>query len=174
MKKYRKARPQIEQPTDPTCRYIALTRGQIAIVDAEDYPFLNQWNWTALWSPRKHGYYAVRNVGKGRIKYMHQILLNPKPNQLCDHRNGNTLDYRRGNLRTCTHQQNNRNRSHDVACLSKLKGVRLYGKRWQARISVNKQSIYLGTFDDPGQAALAYNEAAKQYFGEFAWFNEVA
>ena len=48
MRKYNKIRPLIEQPDDPTIRYIPLTRSKYAIVNASDYEWLMQWNWFAI------------------------------------------------------------------------------------------------------------------------------
>lgn len=45
--------------------------------------------------------------------------------------------------------------------------------RWMARIVVDQKPISLGYFKSPGDAARAYNEAAKKYHGEFAKLNEL-
>ena len=44
-------------------------------------------------------------------------------------------------------------------------------KRWTAHIKGAGKSRYLGLFDTKEQAAEAYNKAAKEFFGEFAWLN---
>lgn len=41
-------RPQITQPADPSYRIIALTQGQVTLVDTEDYDRLMQWHWLRL------------------------------------------------------------------------------------------------------------------------------
>ena len=44
-------------------------------------------------------------------------------------------------------------------------------KRWQAQIRPNGKTRYLGCFGDELAAAVAYDEAARQWFGEDAWLN---
>ncbi len=72
------------------------------------------------------------------------------------------------NLREASQQQNSANMSRPNA--TGRKGVRASanGERWIAMISVNYQSLYLGTFDTIDQASAAYAAAAREHFGEFA------
>ncbi len=46
-------------------------------------------------------------------------------------------------------------------------------KRWEVRISVNGERIYVGRFTDQMKAARAYDKAAKKYHGRFACVNLV-
>jgi hypothetical protein len=169
-------RQQVAQPTDTSYRYIVLTQNQIAIVDAEDFEWLNQWNWYAVWSEDTQGYYAVRNrprsEGKGPL-YMHRIVSKCPAAKDCDHANENTLDNRRLNLRPSSNSQNHANMGRSKSNTSGYKGVTWHAKRrkWQAGIGVMGRFIYLGIFDRKEDAALAYNEAARKYFGEFAQLN---
>ena len=72
---------------------IKLTQGKYAIVDDEDFAYLNQWRWYY------HNNYAVHtNKNKSRI-YMHRFILNTPKKMFSDHINGNGLDNRRSNLR---------------------------------------------------------------------------
>lgn len=58
---------------------------------------------------------------------------------------------------------------------SPFKGVcwRPIPKRWKAYIKINKKQIHLGYFSTPEEAAVAYNNAAIKYFGEFANQNKL-
>ena len=49
-------------------KQIPLTQGKFALVDDEDFEYLNQFKWCAL--KRPHTFYAVRNLpnGKGKQK----------------------------------------------------------------------------------------------------------
>ena len=91
---------------------------------------------------------------------------------MIDHRDRNTLNNCRNNLRTATHGQNNANSQTRVTSKSEIKGVvHMNNNRWRAQIGVSGKTIYLGTFDTSGEAHQAYCEAAAKYYGEFACFD---
>jgi hypothetical protein len=57
----------------------------------------------------------------------------------------------------------------------RYKGVYLDRRRDQGKASItsNDKRIWLGYFDTDVEAALAFNVAALEYDGEFAWLNEI-
>lgn len=158
---------------------IKLTQGKYALVDDEDFEYLNQWKWCA----QKIGsiYYAKRGYDWNKKKKcwneilsMHRVILGlHKGDGVCtDHIDGNGLNNRRCNLRACTKQQNQMNQGSKVGT-SKYKGVGVVPdsvsvKKWRARICINRNQKYLGYFDSEIEAAKAYDVAAKELFGEFA------
>ena len=56
---------------------------------------------------------------------------------------------------------------------SKFKGVtwHKHKKKWVTQLNVNNNARWLGTFDNEEDAAKAYNQAAKDYYGESAYLN---
>lgn len=84
-----------------------------------------------------------------------------------DHINRQRDDNRIENLRSCTHSQNLGNAR---ARVHKYKGVTFCKatQKWRAQLNG-----HLGRFDTMEQAALAYNVAAINHFGEFANLNKV-
>lgn len=93
---------------------------------------------------------------------------------LVDHINRNKLDCRRGNLRKATKSQNAANTEYSTG-ISQYKGVSFRTDKtwsaWRAYIKVNYQFIDLGSYDTEDNAAIAYDLAALEYFGEFACTN---
>lgn len=150
---------------------IPLTKGKIALVDDDDYEWLYIFKWR--WQPI-HGIpgYAVRTSNGNRL-YMHRVILNLTcENKVeVDHINGNGLDNRRCNLRICNRMQNRRNCRPQSLNTSGYKGVYHSRKKWRARIEVSGKKIDLGTYETAEEAAIAYDQAAKFYQGEFAWLN---
>jgi hypothetical protein len=88
------------------------------------------------------------------------------PKGQLDHVNCIKDDNRISNLRECSPTQNRAN-SHGVA--DHLKGAfrTPYGK-WKVEIGVKGKNRYLGTFDNPEDAALAHATVSYALYGEFA------
>lgn len=101
------------------------------------------------------------------------MIMNPIGKLQVDHINGDRLDNRRCNLRVATYQQNSMNQHRTAISSSVYKGVsyRKDTNKFTAYITVNYKKINLGCFRSEQDAALAYDNAARVYFGEFANLN---
>lgn len=149
-----------------TFKRIKLTKGFYALVDSDDFERLNKFRWCV--GKTSFHYYAMRRDGR-KTMFMHRFITNAPNGYLVDHKNKNSLDNRKENLRICTAQQNRRNNSLSKLSTSGYKGVS-WNKRigkWSAYIRANYKKIHLGYFEDKIEAAHAYNNAAKEHFGEF-------
>lgn len=155
---------------------IQLTQGKFAIVDDEDYEYLNQFKWHA--SKLNGKFYARRYIklSNPNIKIlMHRDVMKPERRYVIDHVDGNTLNNKKNNLRICTNAENIRNSKISINNTSGFKGVywNKQNAKWRAFITLNYKRIWLGNFINPIDAAEAYNEAAIKFHGEFAKLNEI-
>jgi hypothetical protein len=154
-------------PPKKGLRYIALTKGKFALVDAADYEWLSQYRWHAT---GMHGrYYAATVINKKAVT-MHRMILNPPPGKVADHHDGNGLNNSRTNLRNCTRQQNRHN-TRPTGKTSQYIGVTRRGQKWIAKITHKKKCHFLGPFDTEIEAAKARDKKALQLHGEYAWLN---
>ncbi len=155
------------------CRLIALTRGQSAIVDASDFETLSTTAWHAWRSSKGEGWYPSRSIRKGSDRsriLMHRVLLNPPKGLEVDHRNGNTLDNRRSNLRLATRSQQGVNTRIPRDNTSGVKGVSWDKSRklWHSYIAVNHVRTTLGFFEKLEDAANARRIKESELFGEWS------
>ncbi len=164
-------------------RKIKLTKGKYAIVDAEDYEKLAQYNWYATDNGYTH--YAERKeriLGRKRTVRMHRQIMNAPPfgpaqdwrGKVVDHINRCGWDNRKENLRVVSQQENNWNSLRGIGWgRSKYKGVTYSEehKKWKAGLCHNGGKIHLGYFGSEIAAGLAYDAAAKKYRGRFAVLN---
>jgi len=151
---------------------ISLTQGMFAIVDDEDYDHINSFRWFA--HKERHGiYYAYRNASiKNSYTRMHRMILRARSNFEIDHINGNGLDNRRCNIRLCSHAENLRNQTR-IHGKSKYKGVwwDKNNNKWSCGLTFNYKQIWIGRFISEIEAAKAYDNKAKELFGDFAYLN---
>lgn len=154
-------------------KQIPLTQGQFALVDNEDFEELSKYKWYAQWEPHGQTYYAGRHLKNPSTTFtMHRQVMGASPEQRIDHRDHNGLNNQKENLRLCTDVQNQRNQRKLKNKSSRFKGVcrNRYGG-WRVYIVVNYKQKHLGHFVNEIDAALAYNKAATELFGEYALLN---
>jgi hypothetical protein len=142
---------------------IPLTQGKQALVDDADYDMFSQWKWCY------HLGYAKRRSAGGRkgskILFMHREINETPDGFVTDHINGDKLDNRRSNLRTATKRLNAANTGVPSNNTSGVKGVYLRsdGKKWCAVIMVEQKTIFLGSFGDINDAAMARAHAEREF-----------
>ena len=171
MKKPRPPRVRIEPPAPPNeeIRYIPLTRGLYAIVDAADYEWLSKHKWCARCDVDGKRFYACRN-DHGRVVLMHREIMKPGPGLVVDHLNHQTLNNRRGNLHICTPLQNSKNSRRRIGKSGYI-GVYRRGDKWSACYTHAGQDYYLGLFDTPEEAARARDAKAIELGGPYVQLN---
>lgn len=90
------------------------------------------------------------------------------PSNEVDHRDGNPSNNAWANLRAASHAENMRNgkaRKHNSLG---IKGVRRTATgAYSARITINRETLYLGTYTTPDEAAAIYALAAKDVHGSY-------
>lgn len=146
---------------------ISLSQGKSAIVDDQDFEWLNNYTWCF-----QHGY-AKRNIyingsyskksPKYKVIWMHRLINKTPKGFDTDHIDRNKLNNQRNNLRTVTRSQNKLNVGLSKKNTSGYLGV-YFSKvesKWKAQINWNGKRYSLGTFDNKKEAircrANAYN-----------------
>ena len=143
---------------------IPLTRGKVALIDDDDYPWISQFKWCA----GKHysTYYAQRSYWLPYKKayeteFMHRRIMHTGPDFQVDHLNHNGLDNRKRNMRLCTTRQNAENqRNQSKHGIGVVKRAKCPQRPFELRIAFHgKQQKYIGNFATPEEA----QEARKKF-----------
>ena len=151
-----------------------VTQGQVTTFDLEDLEKVAEHPWYVCHGGKTS--YAQTSIGFGRgnrkLLQLHRLIAgeNGKP---VDHKNGCGLDNRKSNLRSCSNSENTRNQSLRKDNTTGYKGVSYRKQRgkYRACIEINSRHKHLGHFNCPTAAAIAYDKAAIEHFGEFARLN---
>ncbi len=145
---------------------IKLTKGQMALVDNDDFNWLNQWKWHCL-----NGYAARREYFEGKKKseyiFMHRLINNTPVGYDTDHIDRNKLNNHRKNLRTVTHQQNTFNPKLSKSSTSSYTGISWDKKnnKWKVHLTINNKYIHLGRFSLLKDAIFARQTGEGRFFG---------
>ena len=164
-------------PASETAVYTTPRTKRNILIDAEDLKTLTDAGYRLAVirvGPDRHDLRVIVRKGRKLIGYLARYLMDPMPGFEVDHVNGDTLDSRRCNLRVASATENRRNRKKANG-RSRYKGVYQRTRKpgvWCAQIVVAKgKPWYLGSFQSELEAALAYDNAARRVFGEFAALN---
>ncbi|MCP4612862.1 MAG: hypothetical protein GY845_29565 [Planctomycetes bacterium] len=158
-----------------------LNNGKYAVVDEEMLTEICKHHWstkTQKVKGQKKQTYAVAYVGAKMIS-MHAYINKTPKGYHTDHKNRNTLDNRKKNLRTATCSQNMQNtgrkKGSRIRNYTTYKGVVRRKRRvvttWYASLAINNKKIYIGTYQTGKEAAEAYDKAAILYYGDEAYIN---
>jgi len=127
----------------------------------------------------KDGYLRVTTKSKSFVKthLVHRVcwyLVYKTWPKILDHKDGDTLNNKLSNLREASNadnQANQKKRSRQASSI--YKGVYLFKRdnKWMAYINKNGKRQHLGYHNSQEEAAVAYDNKAKELFGEFAKLN---
>jgi len=159
-------RPPVEFLADGV--RVPLTQGASTIIDAADWPRVAPFPW-CLFRAGAHWPYAVTGR-RGGLVLLHRFLLEAPADLHVDHKNGDTLDNRRANLRLVTPRQNHANQ-RAFGRSSRYRGVTRHADKWLARVTAGGRLYYLGRFVDEQDAARAVDATLRAVWGEHARLN---
>jgi hypothetical protein len=105
-------------------------------------------------------------AASGDRAYFHRVVC--PGGDVTDHRNGDTLDNRRGNLRPATLEENARNHRVRRDSLTGVRGVSLRNGRYLARLTLGGRRTSLGSYPTLGEARAAVEAASVAHHGEWS------
>lgn len=139
---------------------VKLNDTDFMLCDIEDWEKLKKHHWYV----NSVGYAAGGTSDKG-VFLFHKKVTNTK-SEVVDHINMNKLDNRKCNLRIADKKVNSINRGLQPNNTTGYKGVyrdRRYGT-WFARVTVNGETIHLGTFPTKEEAVAARQAGEEKYY----------
>lgn len=131
------------------------------LIDTADLPIIQSapQSWHARWNPDTQSFYAqtiIPTKGGRKTVQMSRLLTLAPANLVVDHRNYDTMDNRRHNLRICTDSENKQNK-RGAYCRNNtgVRGVWWNSKtgKFHAHIQVDNKRRDLGRYDTLDEAA---------------------
>lgn len=116
----------------------------VVLIDTEDVEKIQPYKWYM-----QKNYVACKKNNKNM--YLHRFLINAPKELQVDHKNRNTLDNRKSNLRLCTQEENLRNKIVQKAQdkksnISGQKYIYKSGDKWKVSITYGNKQIHIGTY----------------------------
>lgn len=156
----RRQRKKNEYKVIGECVKVKISDSEYMICDSDDWEKLKG----HYWSANPYGY-AIAGTSTGGTMFFHKEVTNTK-SELIDHINMNKLDNRKCNLRIADKKINSINRGLQSNNKTGYKGVyydRRYGT-WNARVTVDRKTIHLGTFPTKEEAIAARQAGEEKYY----------
>lgn len=146
-------------------------------VDNADFKWLNSFRWSIRRGKDGRMYARRNDYRNSQSNYidMHRLIMNFPKNKQVDHKDSDSLNNTRINLRVCTQNGNAKNQVLSKLSTTGFKGVsfdKSKGK-FSCFITSNYKHIFGGYFDSPLDAAKKYNKLAIKHHGEFARLNKI-
>lgn len=148
-----------------------IIRGHTVIFDECDRDLVTNHKWYPRYK-KSGNVYMSRTIWVGKNKYksfiLHREIMGAQKGQIVDHKNGNTLDNRRSNLRFCTVSQNAQN-SFVKPGKSGINGIMINRRgKFEIRIHVNKVNRCFGTYLSLDSAIPALEYYLYKHHGAFS------
>jgi hypothetical protein len=161
---FRDGGKRIEICPEENLARVWMLRGEVFIVDMEDAERVSKHDWTL------NGL-LIKSKVDGRNISLHEFLLGKmKPNTFI-HLNADRSDYRRANLAIVPITLHCGRHRKMAGTISRFKGLKKKGSKWQARIHSRGTTYFLGSFSEEEEAARAFDQAARRIYGRFAALN---
>ncbi len=137
--------------------------------DLEDYDLIKNYSWFV----KANGYVTsrIRYNKKQREIKIHRFIMNCNfgDKKIIDHKNGMKNDNRKCNLRFANKYSNRQNVIHRPNSTSGITGITFdkEKQKWRSRITVKRNVIHLGYFEDLKDAKMVRLDAQEKYFKDF-------
>ena len=157
--------------------YLYTNGGHKILIDSEDLERASAHTW--YYVKRKSSFKIMATIKKGaayKTITLERFLITPEEKKIAFALRKSDFDFRKEFIVVCTRKERQRSLpKRKCGCTSRYRGVSYSYKtgKWRAGIQVDSVSYNLGEFYSEVEAALAYNEASKKFFGSFAYQNEL-
>lgn len=165
--------PQSADPIEGGRVRVGIIGGTV-LVSPGDYRVAKMYRWRV----NKDGYAGAwvydAQAKRGRCLLLHRLVCRVADDVLVDHKNRDRLDATRENLRPATPSANSANRTKTrKGTSSRYRGVTLHAAtgKWQAGAKQFDTFHHCGLFESEEAAARAYDDKARELWGEFAACN---